>query len=153
MLCAFYHRVKRFCGVVVHLTSRKLFFAVVHMLVRAIASADLLVCRELIGHQDGVVIDQADNPRFQGTNAVIINQCCPHWTVLFNGDQNSLFLSTFAAVVADTFLEPGFSANVLLIEFNNATQCRDEIRTRFHHFANGMPNFPRAFLGNTNQFA
>ena len=153
MLCAFYHRVKRFCGIVVHITSRKLFFAVVDMLMRSIAFADLFICRELIGHQDGVVIDQTDHPRFQGTDAVIINQCRPHWTVSFNGDQNSLFLGAFTAFVADTFLEPGFSANVLLIEFNNTTQSRDEIRIGFHHFANGMANFPRAFLRNTNQFA
>ena len=85
----------------------------------SIAFADCFICTELIGHKMRVGIDQPDYPRLKRFNAVIVNQCRPHWTVSFNGDQHSLFMCAFSAFVAYTFLEPRFTTNVLFIQLND----------------------------------
>jgi hypothetical protein len=54
-----------------------------------------------------------------------------------------------ATFMNNTWLIPGFSAEIFLIQFHSSGK-RKALRCRDRHLANGMSHFPGGWLGNAN---
>ena len=82
--------------------------------------ADPTIGLQLISHQVRIFADPALNHRSKAEEFFTFNRHGSNRTVTFNSDQHSLFGGASAALVFDTFLIAGLSANEFFVYLYDA---------------------------------
>jgi hypothetical protein len=132
--------------------SGKLFLAVIDPIMSVIRLADFLIRLQLIGHQMRSTVHKLCDLRHQISNLVAVHQSGPNRAVALNGNQHSLLLSPSTTLVLEAVLIAGFAADILFIQFNDTTKCRQQLQSWIHHFSDCMSKFPSALLRDANPF-
>ena len=149
----FQTRVEGLCRVIVCVASRKLFFSMIHPIVRSKCFTHCAIGLKLIGHQMRFLIHKASDVRQKICEFVTFYWYSPNWAIAFNRYKHSLLFSTPATLMFDSVLVSWFTTKIFLIQFDDTLQCWNQFRSRIHHFPNGMAKFPSAFLRDTHPLA
>ena len=153
LLSSFQQRIKRFGSIVMHVTAGKLFRAVVYPRVGRIVFSDLLISPILIGHQVRLPVDKTFNQRTKLGGLITGNQRRSDLALTFGRNEDSLFFSTFAALMFDTMFITGFAAKVFFIQLYDTVQRRLAFRAWFHQAPNRMTHFPGCALSYSQPLA
>ena len=149
---AFQNSAKGFGGIVMNIAAHVLFVAVVYPLMSGKLFTNKSIGAVFIGNQIRIFIDKVIYLRTKLSDFITGHRYSPHRTVAFNGYQHSLFVGAFAAFVFNALLITGFATHVFFIKLDHTAKRRQDLRTRVHHLAHRMAQFPGAFLKNTNPF-
>lgn len=152
LLSAFHNSAKGFGGIIMNIAARILFVTVVDPIMSGKLFANESIGTVFISDQIRILINKALNLRRKLSNFVAGYRHGPNRTVAFNGYQYSLLVGAFAAFVFNSWLITGFAANVFFIQFNHTAKRWNDLRTRVHHLAHRMAQFPGAFLRDANPF-
>jgi hypothetical protein len=147
---AFQDRVKRLGGIVVSIATRKFFFTMINPIVSSKHLASFAVSLKLIRHQMRSLINKTFDVWQKVLQTVTFYRNSPNRAVALDRNQHSLLFCSTASFMDDTVLVPRFAADIFFIQFNDTAQRRNKLRTRVHHLSYRMPQFPRAFLRNSN---
>jgi hypothetical protein len=151
--CALQVRIKRFCCIVVRIATNKFLLAVIHPIMTSEHFTGLAIALKLIGHQVRSLINKTCDVRQKIGELVTFNRYSPNRAVAFNRNKHSLFFGSSTSFVFDPVLISRLAADIFFIQFNDALQRRNKLRSRVHHLPDCMTDFPGTFLRNTDPFA
>ena len=143
-------RAKRLGGVVVSIATRKFFFTMINPIVSSKHLASFAISVKLIRHQIRSLINKTFDVCQKVLQTVTFYRNSPNRAVALDRNQHSLFFCSAASFMYDTVLVPRLAAHIFFIQFNDTAQRWNKLRTRVHHLSYRMPQFPRAFLRNSN---
>ncbi len=148
--CTLQVRVKRFSRIIVNITASKFFLAMIHPIMGVEPIVSRAIALKQIGHQMRSLIHKSNDVRHKIIQLITAYRYSPHQVIALNGDKHSLlFLGLPASFVLNVLLVSLFAADIFFIQLNNALKCRNNLRTRAHHFSDGMAMFACTFLRNT----
>ena len=136
---------KGFGRVVMDIAASKFFVTMVNPIMGAKLIANGSIRMVFIGHQMRSFINKSIHLRKKFRDLITGHRCGPDRAIAFNRYKYSLLFSAATAFMYDALFIARLTTDVFFIQFDDALQRRNQLRSRVHHFPNGMAKFPSAF--------